>query len=63
MPTGRTHYMSGAAAPIHHEDGTLAAVVETLYDLTERQHLQAELERARDAAAVGDAREERLSPA
>ncbi|HSG64387.1 MAG TPA: PAS domain S-box protein, partial [Gammaproteobacteria bacterium] len=50
LRTGRTHYISGAAAPVYHEDGSLAAVVETLYDLTERQQLQAELEHARDDA-------------
>ncbi|MEX2482832.1 MAG: response regulator [Gammaproteobacteria bacterium] len=50
LRTGRTHYISGAAAPVYHEDGSLAAVVETLYDLTERQQLQTDLERARDDA-------------
>jgi PAS domain S-box-containing protein len=47
---GDTHYLSGAAAPIYHDDGTLAAVVQTIHDLTDRQHLQAELEQARDEA-------------
>jgi len=50
LRTGRTHYMSGAAAPVRRGDGTLAAVVQTVYDLTEQRMLQTELEGARDAA-------------
>ncbi len=47
---GQSHYVSGAAAPVYYKDGTLAAVVQTIHDLTDKQHMQVELERARDEA-------------
>ena len=48
--TGKTVYLAGAAGPIYHADGSLAAVVETLHDLTPQKNLQTELVQARDEA-------------
>jgi len=50
LATGRRLYLSIAAGPLFNADGSIAAVIETLHDLTAQKHLEEELLAARDAA-------------
>src|SRR5262249_10350376 len=52
VQSGRTMYLAAAAGPILNSDGTLAAVVQTIHDLTQQKELQTELATARDEALL-----------
>ncbi len=50
LPNGRRLYLTIAAGPLFNVDGSTAAVIETLHDMTAQKHLEEELLAARDAA-------------